>query len=232
MLICCSRNIYYYYSFSRLLTHYKWFIWLNFPKHSYSSQKKDTFLKTLTRFTCLHTRSNLLSVFCKTLQKNVIILHRFNHVLVQKTQTQLIQASKTYHKKHIYPCVNISSKTDDTGQNLRMIWTGAQVIVFWKMNPGRGRQRGIGGENKMRGWGQRSGLTMREVGLQAHLQGFNTTDTYDIITVHSSSTSDETTFIILCTVTTYTLKLITVELICSQVVLTCALFVQNWETAV
>ncbi len=44
------------------------------------------------------------------------------------------------------------------------------------------------------------GLTMREVGLQAHLKGFNTTDTYNIITVHSSSTSDERTFIILYTV--------------------------------
>ncbi len=45
------------------------------------------------------------------------------------------------------------------------------------------------------------GLTMREVDLQAHLQGFNTTNTYSIITVHSS-TSDETTFIILYTVNT------------------------------
>ncbi len=43
---------------------------------------------------------------------------------------------------------------------------------------------------------------MREVGLQARLQGFNTTDTYNIITVHSSSTSDERTFIILYTVNT------------------------------
>ncbi len=33
------------------------------------------------------------------------------------------------------------------------------------------------------------GLTMREVGLQAHLQCFNTTYTYNIIIVHSSSTS-------------------------------------------
>ncbi len=46
------------------------------------------------------------------------------------------------------------------------------------------------------------GLTMREVGLQAHLQGFNTTYSYEIITLHSSSTSDETTFIILCRVNT------------------------------
>ncbi len=37
---------------------------------------------------------------------------------------------------------------------------------------------------------------MREDGLQAHLQGFSTTDTYNITTVHSSSTSDERTFII------------------------------------
>ncbi len=43
---------------------------------------------------------------------------------------------------------------------------------------------------------------MREVGLQAHLQGSNTTYTFNIITVHSSSTSDERTFIILCTVHT------------------------------
>ncbi len=45
------------------------------------------------------------------------------------------------------------------------------------------------------------GLTMREDDLQTHLQGFNT-DTYSIITVHSSSTLDETSFIILCTVNT------------------------------
>ncbi len=43
---------------------------------------------------------------------------------------------------------------------------------------------------------------MREGGLQSHLQGLNTTDTCNIITVHSSSTSDETTLIILCTVNT------------------------------
>ncbi len=43
-------------------------------------------------------------------------------------------------------------------------------------------------------------LAMREVDIQAHLQGFSTTYTYNIITVHSSSTSEGTTFIILCTV--------------------------------
>ncbi len=43
-------------------------------------------------------------------------------------------------------------------------------------------------------------LAMREVGIQAHLQGFNTTYTHNIITVHSSSTSEGTAFIILCTV--------------------------------
>ncbi len=48
------------------------------------------------------------------------------------------------------------------------------------------------------------GLAMREVGLQAHLQGYSTTYTYNVVTVHSSSTSDETTFIILCTVNTVT----------------------------
>ncbi len=72
---------------------------------------------------------------------------------------------------------------------------------------------------------------MREVGLQAHLQGFSTTYTYNIITVHSSNTSDERTFTILCTVNTVTHvvhpQLITVELFCSQVVLTCTLFLQN-----
>ncbi len=77
-----------------------------------------------------------------------------------------------------------------------------------------GEKRGIGGENKNEG-GEVKGhlflmkykalwlaifLYMREDGLQAHLQGFSTTDTYNIITVHSSSTSDERTFIILCTV--------------------------------
>ncbi len=43
------------------------------------------------------------------------------------------------------------------------------------------------------------------------------------ITVHSYSTSDERTFTILCTVKTvaHSLKLVTVELICSQVLLTC-----------
>ncbi len=40
---------------------------------------------------------------------------------------------------------------------------------------------------------------MREVGLQTHLQGFNTTYTYEITTLHSSSTY-EATFIILYTV--------------------------------
>ncbi len=73
---------------------------------------------------------------------------------------------------------------------------------------------------------------MREDGIQAHLQGFSTTDTYNRTTVHSSSTSDETTFII-CKVNTvillYTLKLITVELICSQI---CSLFLQIGETTV
>ncbi len=32
-----------------------------------------------------------------------------------------------------------------------MIWTGAQVIVFWEMNPGNGMQRGIGGGKKNEG---------------------------------------------------------------------------------
>ncbi len=77
------------------------------------------------------------------------------------------------------------------------------------MNPGSRRQRGIGGENKkIRGSFVPDEiqstivhvllheLTMREDGLQAHLQGFSTTDTYKITTVHSSSTSDERTFII------------------------------------
>ncbi len=45
------------------------------------------------------------------------------------------------------------------------------------------------------------GLTMREVGLQAHLQGFNAIYTYSISTVHSS-TSDQRTFAVLCTVNT------------------------------
>ncbi len=45
---------------------------------------------------------------------------------------------------------------------------------------------------------------MREDVLQTHLQGFNTTDTCNINTVHSSSTADETTFIIICTVNTQT----------------------------
>ncbi len=128
-----------------------------------------------------------------------------------------------------------------------MIWTRASDYVFWKMNHGSRRQRGIGREKK-RGWCQRSfvldeiqstidhvllhELTMREVGLQAHLQGFNTTDTYNITTVHSSSTSEERNVIILCTVYCSTCWLITVELICSQVALTCTLFLRNWETAV
>ncbi len=43
------------------------------------------------------------------------------------------------------------------------------------------------------------------------------------LAVHSSSTSDERTFTILCTVNTvpHTLKLVTVELICRQVLFTC-----------
>ncbi len=66
---------------------------------------------------------------------------------------------------------------------------------------------------------------MREDGLHALLQGFSTTDTFNITTVHSSFTSDERTFIILCTVNTVAhvaLIYYTVELIC-----TCAVFVQN-----
>ncbi len=47
------------------------------------------------------------------------------------------------------------------------------------------------------------GLTTREVGLQAHLKGFNATYTYSIITVHSS-TSDQRTFAVQCTVNTVT----------------------------
>ncbi len=38
------------YSFSRLLTHYNWFLWHNFPNHSYSSRNKDTFLETFNTF--------------------------------------------------------------------------------------------------------------------------------------------------------------------------------------
>ncbi len=48
-------------------------------------ETKTRFSKRLTHFTCLHTRSNLLSVLCKTLHKNATILHRFNHVLIKKT---------------------------------------------------------------------------------------------------------------------------------------------------
>ncbi len=43
---------------------------------------------------------------------------------------------------------------------------------------------------------------MRKVGQQAQLQGFYTTHTYSIMTVHSVCTSDEKTFTVLCTVNT------------------------------
>ncbi len=76
------------YSFSRSLTRYNWFIWHNFPNHSYSCRNKDTFSKLLTHFSCLH------SVFCKITHKNTIIFHSFNHVLVQKTQTYNITTSR------------------------------------------------------------------------------------------------------------------------------------------
>ncbi len=40
------------------------------------------------------------------------------------------------------------SKTDETQVRIS---GRAQVIVFWKRNPGSERQRGIGGENKSKG---------------------------------------------------------------------------------
>ncbi len=79
----CHKDIIVHYSFYWLLTNYNWLIWHNSPNH--------TVLETKTRFSCLHTRSNLLSVFCKTQHKNGIILH---HVLIQKTQTHNITTSR------------------------------------------------------------------------------------------------------------------------------------------
>ncbi len=128
--------------------------WFIWPSFHTVLKTKTLFSKCLTHFSCLYTRSNLLCVFWR-----------------------------------------------HTGQDLRMIHRSTSDYVFWEINSGSGRQRGIGGvKKKGRGWGQRSvvpdeiqsimvdhvllhGLTMREVGLQAHLQGFSTTYTYNIITV-------------------------------------------------
>ncbi len=64
------------------------------------------------------------------------------------------------------------------------------------------------------------GMIIRKADLQAHLQYLYLHIT---ITVHSISSSDERTFTILYTVNTvaHSLKLVTVELICSQVLFTC-----------
>ncbi len=70
------------------------------------------------------------------------------------------------------------------------------------MNPGSGRQRGIGGENKNEGNEVKGNLFLMKYKSLWLAMFFcmNTTYTYNIITVHSISTSDETTFIILFTV--------------------------------
>ncbi len=75
------------------------------------------------------------------------------------------------------------------------------------------------------------GRTMREVGLQAHLHGYYWYIQYIYSTqqqyfrwenFHYSMYSNAHVVHPYC-------KLITVELICSQVVFTCPVFVQNWD---
>ncbi len=73
------------YSFSRLLTHYNGLIWPNFPNHSYSSQNKDTFLKTFNTFHLFEHTFQFAKCFLKN-SNYAIILHKINHVLIQITQ--------------------------------------------------------------------------------------------------------------------------------------------------
>ncbi len=78
------------------------------------------------------------------------------------------------------------------------------MIMFWKIILVVGDKEELEGKIKMKGMRSKvmfpdevqiimvghvllHELAMREVGIQAHLQGFNTTYTHNIITVHSIS---------------------------------------------
>ncbi len=101
-----------FYSFYRLLTHYNRFFWDNFPNHSYGSWNRHVSWK-LTHFTCLRTRSTLLIVYCRILHKNTMILHRFNHVLIPKTQYNYLKNHKMNTNSTVIHVWTFSSKTDD-----------------------------------------------------------------------------------------------------------------------
>ncbi len=102
--------------------------------------------------------------------------------------------------------------------------------VFWKMNPGSGRQRGIWGEKKNEGgevicywWNKKHysvlvhGMSIRKAACRLIYSIFT------LLTHYIYSTSDERNFTILCTVNTvaHSIKLVIVELIYSQVLRTC-----------
>ncbi len=122
LLFCTVLYSTLYYSFSRLLTRYNWFFWHNFPNIHSVLETKTHFLKLLTHFTCLHTRSNLLSVFCKT----------------SSTQSSMCEHS----------VVKLITRQSESQDDMKR---GTSDYVFWKMNPDSGRQRGMGGEKKMKG---------------------------------------------------------------------------------
>ncbi len=100
------------YSFSRLLTHYNWFIWPNFPNNSYSSQNKDMFLKNVNTFLLLsHTLQCAQCFLQNSTQTHGIVFHRFNH----KHTIELTQAPKEELEQRAFIQVwTFSSKTDDT----------------------------------------------------------------------------------------------------------------------
>ncbi len=90
--------------------------------------------------------------------------------------------------------------------------------VFWKMNPDTGRQRRMGGEKKMKG------MRSRVICCWWNIKHYSWPCAW---TDHEGSCLPAHLlthyYIVLCTVNTvpHTLTLITVELICSQVLLTC-----------
>jgi len=117
------------YSCSRLLTHCNWFIWPNFPDHSFSSQNKDMFLKTLTHFTCFHTRSNLFSAnLPKLIRSHVLMLELI-----------ILCVCVIWMRAWLNLCVEFCRKQIGAWKQVKRVKVLRNMSLFWELNEWSGK---------------------------------------------------------------------------------------------
>ncbi len=143
------------YSFSRLLTHYNWFFWHNFPNHSYISQNKDTFLETFNTFHLFALTLQFAQCF---LQNSTQKHHHFaqiqpcSHSENTNTQYNYLKNHKmNTNSTHLSMCEHSVAQLKTHRSGSQDMHRSTSDYVFWKINPDSRRQRGIGGEKKNEG---------------------------------------------------------------------------------